>query len=127
MFDPTSPNSGWFATSDGLTEAECYKLTSVATTLPGCWLAQQDQDDLGHRTMALVDPSDAENAPVILAWRQEGCLRLGIGLAETYLPLGSHADVDDMISHIRSTVARLAAVGSWMSVEFRSGSVARPD
>ena len=127
MFDPVSPNSDWFATSDGLTTAECHELTTVATTLPGCWLAQEDRDDLGHRTMALVDPSDGENAPVILAWRQDGCLHLGIGLAETYLPLGTHADIPDMTSHINSTLARLAAVGRWMEVEFRPASVARLD
>ena len=100
-----------------ITRTESLYLTAVAARLPGRWMAQADYDDLGHRTMALTDLALDENAPVILIWRESGTLQLGIGIAETYLPLGTHADIRSLVRHIHATLARLGAVDRWIGAE----------
>ena len=126
MTDSAFQDLGRFGTGAGLTQDECHQLAKLAGALPGSWVVQEDRDDLGQRSMAFVDPSDKENAPVILAWREDGCLHLGLGMADTYLPLGTHADVRNMMDHVQSALTRLGAVERWMEAELCRNRAAGP-
>ena len=126
MFIPVIQRSGRFATEFSLTKSECLDLAAVAAALPGIWLAQEDQDNLGHRTVALLGPTDGDNAPVILIWREHGRLHLGLGLGDIYRPLGSRADLQDVADCIKRTLDGLEGTGHWLAAGLPSqGHAAR--